>query len=162
MTAVMMGDLNAVTICNRAHVSRLERAGVIRPGERLSSTCPFSTRKALVDVYIDDMAIVAKVQLHDVMATTGWDFDRAALADAAYAADNMAQSAAKATHGACIKAEQWGWEILGRRGLVGSPLVRRCGLSLLVLKAVAEGCSGRAFCSLLGSLVSSMQSGRTC
>ena len=152
MRGVMMGDLNGVSAAQLAHLYQLQEHGLLWPAERLGSGASMCCRPGLVDVYIDDVGIVACVRREDALSRSGWDWRRAAQLDEFYRSMDVAQSVKKAVHGEVNSASLWGYEIQGLAGLVGIPWERRCGLLIASLLAAAVGVTGQGIQSLLGCL----------
>jgi hypothetical protein len=106
----------------------------------------------MLDIYIDDVGITAKVKVADLASKVGWDWEAAASVDQAYADLRILQSHKKAVHGESVSGEIWGQQIQGREGLVGPPWQKRVPLCFLTLMTVSQPVSGKMLASVLGSL----------
>ena len=66
MTAIVMGDVNAVHTLECAHRRQLLAARALNERSLLIGGLPFPRTKTIGDVYIDDFAILRVLQLSDV------------------------------------------------------------------------------------------------
>ena len=57
LTAALMGDLNAVTVCQQAHRRMLLASGGLKPEELLIPGRSFPCGALFGDAYVDDLAI---------------------------------------------------------------------------------------------------------
>ena len=108
MTAVMMGDLNGVTVAQLAHLQGLLDSGLLLPDDRLQGVTPALERKEMADIYIDDSGYLAAVRRDVVLSPLGPDFDRMAAVDAFYEEHNIPQSVKKAVRGVRDGGTLWG------------------------------------------------------
>eukprot|EP00971_Amphidinium_carterae_P325960 6456538-Amphidinium_carterae.2 len=130
LTAVMMGDLNGVSIAQHAHVRLLQEGGLLPDELRLKKNSMEWGRRDMVDVYIDDVCCVAARPRNEV-SQEGWDDIHMNAVDKLYAQKRVQQSSHKAVKGVVDGAKVWGAEIRGEEATVGAPHVRR--VSLLVI-----------------------------
>eukprot|EP00971_Amphidinium_carterae_P351110 6491916-Amphidinium_carterae.1 len=155
ITAVMMGDINGVTIAQEAHAHSLAVADLLPERLRLVKGEMEWNRGDVIDVYIDDVGCLAVVDSADRYAEA-WDSEHMRRVDGHYASTGVAQSSHKAVD-AVLQGRIWGAEIDGLRGLVGAPLLRRVGVCCLgwlwlctpTERAVAESIVGTMSCSFL-------------
>eukprot|EP00971_Amphidinium_carterae_P238875 4741899-Amphidinium_carterae.1 len=161
ITAVMMGDVNGVTIAQEAHAHSLSTAGLLPEHLRLMKGEMQWNRAEVVDVYIDDVGCLAAVDSGSRHGDA-WDSQHMRKVDAHYVSTGVCQSSHKAVD-ADLHGKIWGAEIDGLRGLVGAPeqhlyfdvLVFSawdgfgCAVCTPTERSVAESIVGTMSCSFL-------------
>eukprot|EP00971_Amphidinium_carterae_P341681 6480620-Amphidinium_carterae.1 len=155
ITAVMMGDINGVTIAQEAHVNSLAKAGLLPEQLRLCKGEMQWNRANVIDVYIDDVGCLAAID-STCRYAPGWDTQHMQEVDAHYIRSDVCQSSHKAVD-SNLHGQIWGAEVDGCKGLVGAPLLRRVGVLCLgwlwictpTERSVAESIVGTMSCSFL-------------
>eukprot|EP00971_Amphidinium_carterae_P350476 6491567-Amphidinium_carterae.2 len=154
ITAVMMGDLNGVSIAQHAHVNLLLEGGLLPSELRLKKNSMAWGRNTMIDVYIDDLCCVA-ARLRSEVAQRGWDDDHMDAADRLYSEKRVQQSSHKAVKGVVNGAKVWGAEIRGDEATVGAPHARRVGLLALGLLWLTTPATRGVAESIVGCLTGS-------
>eukprot|EP00971_Amphidinium_carterae_P026141 515425-Amphidinium_carterae.1 len=147
VTAVMMGDINGVSVAQRAHVHMLESAQLLPEDLRLKRGSVRWGRSEMSDVYIDDFCCLASRDKAD--HSERWDDRRVRAVDDMYESHQVAQSSHKAVNRE-PRGKIWGAEVDGLEGTVGVPHDRRVSLfcigllwlTLPAAKGVAESLLG--------------------
>ena len=148
LTAALMGDLNAVTVCQQAHRRMLLACGGLEQEELLLPGKPFPCGALFGDAYVDDLAVF--LILH--FSHRGVQEDEVRLARIFNQYENVGFSTnAKGVLFEADRVDVWGAELRGFRGTVGYGLQKGCTLSMVTLLACTRGLSGKQLSQLLGT-----------
>jgi hypothetical protein len=132
LTAALMGDLNAVTVCQQAHRRMLLACGGLGQEELLLPGKPFPCGALFGDAYVDDLAVF--LILH--FSHRGVQEDEIRLARIFNQYESVGFSTnAKGVLFEADRVDVWGAELRGYRGTVGYGLQKRCTLSMVTLLA---------------------------
>ena len=148
LTAALMGDLNAVTVCQQAHRRMLLASGGLKPEELLVPGRSFPCGALFGDAYVDDLAVF--LILHFSARGVQEDERRLSKIFAQYERVGFSTND-KGVLLEADKVEVWGAEIRGYRGTVGYGLQKRCTLVMSTLLACSLGVSGKQLMQLIGT-----------
>ena len=129
MTAIVMGDVNAVYTLGRAHRRQLLAARALSERSLLVRGLSFPRTKTIGDVYIDDLVICSILQFSDAhVDSSPTEVQRA---------DDLYDFLQKPTHvgmsGGTLSGEFWEGRLDGVSGALGFPLERRVSLMLVTM-----------------------------
>ena len=107
LKAVMMGDINGVTMAQAAHVGGLQARGLLPAALRLHRDGVRWGRSDMADVYLDDFAVLAAVDAKE-RCDPGWDSSLIAAVDNFYEEEGVQQSHAKSVNSERCAFKLWG------------------------------------------------------
>ena len=135
MTAIVMGDVNAVHTLDCAHRRQLLAARALHERSPLIKGFPFPRTKIIWHVSVDDLVILSVVQCSDVQRNSSpIDVQRA---DVLHDFLQMPTNACKS--GSTLSGEFWGGRLDGVSGTLRFPFERRVLLVLVTMLNSAMG-----------------------
>ena len=146
MTAIVVGDVNAVFTLECAHRRQLLAAQTLNERSLLIRGLLFPRTKTIGDVFIDDLVILSVLQFSDVHVDSS--LIEVQRADALYDFLQMATNASKS--GSTLAGEFWGGRLDGVSGTLGFPLECRVSLMLITMLVAAVGVSRTLLQRFLG------------
>ena len=145
MTAIVMGDVNAVYTLECAHRRQLLVARALHERSQLFRGLPFPRTKTMGDVYINDLVILSVLQFSNVhLLSSPIEVQRA---DALY---DFQKPTNAGMSGSTLSGEFWGGRLDGVSGTLGIPLERRVSLMLVTMLISATGANRNLLRRLLG------------
>jgi hypothetical protein len=148
-----MGDHNSVCVAQLAHIGLLGRHGAFKHERAILYSKPLPRCKILQGIYIDDHVVLGVMKRDQLGKPDSPDRVIVEKARAAYKSEGLPTSAKKSFD---FKKNftAWGTEVLGPKGLVGSPGEKRIQVLLLsLLTAAMTAVTKSVMQSLLGSLI---------
>ena len=148
LTAALMGDLNAVTVCQQAHRRMLLASGGLHPDELLLPGKSFPCGALFGDAYVDDLAVF--MILH--FSARGIQEDEKRLQRIFAMYENV--GFARNDKGVLMEADRvdvWGAEVRGFKGTVAYGLQKRATLCMATLLSCSLGVSGKQLSQLVGT-----------
>ena len=129
MTAIVMGDVNAVYTLECAHRRHLLAARALHERSLLIRGLAFPRTKTIGDVFMDDLVILGVLQISNVhLGSSHIEVQRV---DALYGFFQMPTNVGKS--GSTLSGEFWEGRLDGVSGILGFPLKRRVSLMLVTM-----------------------------
>ena len=146
MTAVMMGDIGAVTVVQEAHTRLLLRSGVLSPETMVNSPFIKNPEGVQGDVYIDDLILMAIGSLCSPPQSL---IEALQLADKVYDEENLVTKSTKSI-APTKTTDAWGALVNGHSGIVRFSGSRCAALTAATLCGLERGLNRREMQQILG------------